>query len=80
MLVDLNNGNKLRETTCGLCGHSFPTILHSQEIYCPEGCHFPDETSEGVEGSGVDSQGEVEEIDSFPKPGIANISYNTSLI
>ena len=29
-----------------------------------EGCHFPEETSEGVEGFGVDSQGEVEEIDS----------------
>ena len=43
LLVDL-------ETICGLCGHSFPTILHSQEIYCPDGCHFQDE--------------EVEEIDS----------------
>ena len=43
LLIDL-------ETICGLCGHSFPTILHSQEIYCPDGCHFQDE--------------EVEEIDS----------------
>ena len=75
MPVDLNNGNKLRETICGLCEHSFPTILHSQEIYCPEGCHFPDETHEGVEGSGVDSQGEDEEIDLFPNLGVAHISY-----
>ena len=48
-------------------GNSNQTFLLDTPVldveYCPEGCHFPDETPDGVEGSGLDPQGETEEID-----------------
>ena len=47
MVLDEDGEEKLawpvdHETTCGLCGHSFPTIgpngSHYEDIYCPDGC------------------------------------------
>ena len=43
------------ETECGLCAHSFPTILpnglHYEDIYCPDGCQFQEEEVEEMDSN-----------------------------